>query len=179
MLSILYIVKEIHEFHMDFLEDQEKRLIFGKLVYEKVIVFELVLSEFKEITPEFETTFIEYEDFKESLKSDYEYSGECLDFYKRFLEFENNYPTDYNWVYQCAVVKYKLKNKENEPSLSEFKSYLDIFNSKNWVEEKGDELVIDNIPLSNENKLDNKSVGNNKIDQRFKEEKKLQKNLEF
>ena len=64
MLSILYIVKEIHEFHMDFLEDQEKRLIFGKLIYEKVIVFELVLSEFKEITPEFETTFIEYEEFK-------------------------------------------------------------------------------------------------------------------
>ena len=107
------------------------------------------------------------------MESHYEYSGECLDFYKRFLEFENNYPTDYNWVYQCAVVKYKLKNKENEPSLSEFKSYLDIFNSKNWVEEKGDELVIDNIPLSNENKLDNKSVGNNKIDQRFKEEKIL------
>ena len=61
------------------------------------------------------------------MKSDYEYSGECLDFFKYVLEFENNYPTDYNKVYQCDVVKYKVKKKDSEPSLSEFKSYLDVF----------------------------------------------------
>ena len=49
---------------MDFLEDQEKILILGKLIPDKEIEFELVLSEFKEITPDFETTFNEYEDFK-------------------------------------------------------------------------------------------------------------------
>ena len=70
------------------LEDLEKILIIGELISEKVIVFESVLSEFKEISPEFETTFIEYEDFKHTLKSDYEYSGECLDIYQYFLEFE-------------------------------------------------------------------------------------------
>ena len=53
-----------------------------------MIVFESVLSEFKEISPEFETTFIEYDDFKHTLKSDYAYSGECLDIYQYFLEFE-------------------------------------------------------------------------------------------
>ena len=64
-----------------------------------MIVFELVLSEFKEITPEFEITFIEYEDFKQILKSDYKYSGECLNFSRYFFKFENNYPTDFNKVY--------------------------------------------------------------------------------
>ena len=46
-----------------------------------------------------------------------------------------------------------------------------MFYNKNWAEEEGAEVVIGNIPVSNENKLDNKSVGNNKIDQKFKEEK--------
>ena len=81
------------------LEDQEKLLILGELISEKVIVFESVLSVFKEISPEFETTFIEYEDFKQILKSDYAYSGTCPDFYQYFFEFENNYPTDFNKVY--------------------------------------------------------------------------------
>ena len=94
-------------------------------------------------------------------------------FFKYVLEFENNYPTDYNKVYQYDVVKYKLKKKDSEQSLLEFKSYLDVFHSEHWVEEKGDELVIDDIPLLDEKKLDNKSVGDNKIDQRFKEEKIL------
>ena len=91
------------------------------MISKKLNIFELVLSEFKEITPEFEITFIEYEDFKQTLKCDYEYSGECLNFYQYFLKFENNYPTDFNKVYQGDVVKYKLKKKDNEPSLLEFK----------------------------------------------------------
>ena len=123
----------------------------------KVIAFELVLSGIKEITPEFETTFIKHEYFKQTLKSDYEYSDECLDFYQYFLEFENNYLSDFNKVYQCAVVKYKLKKENNEPSLSEFKSYSEMLHSKNWVEETGDELVIGDIPVSSEKKLDKKN----------------------
>ena len=46
-----------------------------------------------------------------------------------------------------------------------------MFHNKNWVEEKGDEVVIGDIPVSNEKKLAKKSVGNNNIDKRFKEEK--------
>ena len=67
---------------MDFLEDQENILILGKLISDKDIVFELVLSMFKEITSKCETNFNEYEDFKQTLRSDYECSDECLDFYQ-------------------------------------------------------------------------------------------------
>ena len=49
---------------MFFLEDKEKILILGKLISDKEIVFKLVISEFKEITPEFETTFNESKEFK-------------------------------------------------------------------------------------------------------------------
>ena len=94
-----------------FLEDKEKILILGKFISDKEIVFELVLSEFNEITPAFETKFNEYEDFKQKLRSNYECSGECLDVYQYFLEFENNYPIDFKKVYQCAVVKFKFKKK--------------------------------------------------------------------
>ena len=148
----------------------KKILILGNLISNKEIVFEVVLSEFKEITPEFETSFNKYEDYKQILRSDYECSGEYLDFYQCFLEFENNYPTDFKKLYQCVVVKFNLKKKNNEPSLSNFKSYLEMFHSKNWLEEKGDEVVIGDIPVSNENKLANKSGGNNNIDKRYKEE---------
>ena len=127
------------------------------MISDKEIVFELVLSEFNEITPEFETKFNEYDDFKQKLRSNYECSGECLDVYQYFLEFENNYLSDFNKVYQCAVVKYKLKKENNEPLLSEFKSYSEMFHSKNWVEETGDELVIGDIPVSSEKKLDKKN----------------------
>ena len=113
------------------------------------------------------------------MKSDYEYSGKCLDFYKYVLEFENNYLTDYNKVNQCDVVKYKIKKKVNKSSLPEFKSHLDFFNSKNCVEETSDGLVIGDIQLSNEKKLDKKSVDNNKIDQRVKEEINNEHNLGF
>ena len=73
-------------------------------------------------------------------------------------------------MYQCAIVKFKFKNKNNEQSLSDFKLYLEMFHSKNWVEEKGNEVVIGDISVSNENKFTNKSVGNNNIDYIFKEE---------
>ena len=83
------------------------------MISEKEIVFEVVLSEFKEIKPKFESSFNEYEDYKQILRSDYECSGECLEFYHYYLEFENNYPTDFKKAYQCAVVKFKLKKKNN------------------------------------------------------------------
>ena len=152
---------------MDFLEDQEKILILGKLISDKDIVFELVLSKFKEITSKFETNFNEYEDFKQTLRSDYECSDECLDFYQYCFEFENNNPTNFKKVYQCAIVNFKLQKKNNEPLLSDFKSCLEISHSKNQVEENGDEVVIGDISLSNEKKLANKSVGDNNIDNIF------------
>ena len=47
---------------------------------------------------------------------------------------------------------------------------MEIFHSKNWVEEKGNEVVIGDISVSNENKFTKNSVGNNNIDYIFKEE---------
>ena len=106
---------------MIFLENKEKILILGKLISDKKTMFEVVLSEFKEVKPEFESSFNEYENFKQTLRNNYECSGECLDFYQYFLVFENNHLTDFIKVYQCDVVKFKLKKKNNESSLSEFK----------------------------------------------------------
>ena len=99
--------------------------------------------------PEFESSFNEYEDYKQTLKDDNESSGEFLKFYQCFLAFENKYPNYFKKANQCAVVKFKLKKKNNEPLLSNFKSYLEIFHNKNWVEEKGDEVVLGDISAKN------------------------------
>ena len=106
---------------MDFLEDKEKLLILENLISDKEIVSEVVLNEFKEVKPEFESWFNEYEDYKQILGNDYECSDECLEFYQCFLAFENKYPNDIKKAYQCAVVKFKLEKLKNEPSLSNFK----------------------------------------------------------
>ena len=42
------------------------------------------------------------------------------------------------------------KKKNNEPSLLNFKSYLEMLHNKNLVEEKGDEVVIGDISVTNE-----------------------------
>ena len=63
IIPILYIVNDFHEFHMDFLKDKENTLILGKFISDKEIVFEVVRSEFKEVKPEFESSFNEYEDY--------------------------------------------------------------------------------------------------------------------
>ena len=115
-------------------------------------MLEVVLSEFKEITLEFESSFNKYIYYKQTLRNDYECSGKCLEFYQYFLVFENKYPNNCKKAYQCDVVKFKLKKNNNEPSLSNLKSYPKMFHNKNWVEEKGDEVVIGDILVSNEKK---------------------------
>ena len=112
-------------------------------------MFDVVLSELKEVKPEFESSFNEYEAFKQTLRNDYECSGECHEFYQYFLAFENKYPNDLKKTHQCDVVKYKFKKKINEPSLSNFKSYLEMFHNKDCVEEKSDEVVIGDNSVSN------------------------------
>ena len=138
---------------MDLLEDKEIILILGNLISDKEIVVAVVLREFKEVNPEFESSFNDCEDYKQTLRNYYEGSGEFLEFYQYFLVFENNHLTNFIKVYQCDVVKFKLKNKKNEPSLSNFKSYLEIFHNKNWVEEKGDKVVIGDISVSNKKEI--------------------------
>ena len=66
---------------MDFFTDKEKILFLGKLISDKKIVFEVVLSEFKEVKPEFESSFNDYEDYKQRLRNYYEGSGEFIEFY--------------------------------------------------------------------------------------------------
>ena len=152
IIKIMYLLGQrvdFHEFHMEFLEDKEKLLILRNLISDKEIVFEAILSAFKEVKPEFKLSFNEYEDYKQVLRYDYECSDECLEFYQCFLAFENTYPNDFKKSYQYAAITFKLKKKNNEPSISNFKLYLEMFQNKNWVEEKGDEVVIGDISISN------------------------------
>ena len=68
MFSYLYILKEFHEFHMAFLVDEEKKSSVGDLIDDKEFVFDTVQTEFKEITSDYQTTFIVYEGYNKSLK---------------------------------------------------------------------------------------------------------------
>ena len=77
------------------MEDKEKILTLGNLISDKEIVFAVVLSEFKEFKPEFESSFNEYEDYKQTLKNNNESSGKSLGFYQCFLAFEKIYPNDF------------------------------------------------------------------------------------
>ena len=140
------------------------------MISDKEIVFAVVLSEFKEVNPEFGSSFNQYNKYQNTLKNDNEGSSECLEFYQRFLAFENKYPNDFKKAYQYSVVKFKLKKLKNEPSLSTFKLYMEMFHNKILVEEKGDEVVIRDIFVTNEKKKSNKCVVNN-IDKRYKEDK--------
>ena len=53
---------------MIFLENKEKILVLGKLISDKKTMFEVVLSEFKEVKPEFESSFNEYKNFKQNIE---------------------------------------------------------------------------------------------------------------
>ena len=53
MFSYLYILKEFHEFHMAFLVDEETKSSVGDLIDDKEFVFDIVQTEFKEITSDF------------------------------------------------------------------------------------------------------------------------------
>ena len=86
------------------------------MISDKDIVFAVVLSEFKEVKPEFDSSFNQYKDYQNTLKNDNEGSSECLEFYQCFLAFDNKYPNDFKKAYQCSVVKSKLKKLKNEPS---------------------------------------------------------------
>ena len=91
--------------------DDKKILILGNLISDKEIVFAVVLSEFKEVKPEFESSSNDYKDYqRKKLKNDNVGSGEFLEVYQYFLAFENKYPNDVKKAYQCAVVRRKIMN---------------------------------------------------------------------
>ena len=48
---------------------------------------------------------------------------------------------------------------------------MKLFHNKDWIEEKGEEIVIGDIVLSSKIKLDNITIGNVKVDKRFKQGK--------
>ena len=54
------IVKDFHDFHVDFLEDSLKKETLGKLITDSDITFSIILSEYKEKIPEFKTSFDQY-----------------------------------------------------------------------------------------------------------------------
>ena len=106
------------------------------MISDKEIVFAVVLSEFKEVKLEFESSFNQFKDYQNTLKNDNEGSSECLEFYQYLFAFENKYPNDFKKAYQCAVVKFKLEKFNNEPSLSNLKSYLEMFHIKVWLNKR-------------------------------------------
>ena len=106
------------------------------MISDKEIVFAVVLSEFKEVKPEFESSFNQYNDYQNTLKNDNEENEQCLEFYQCFPEFHVKYPSDFKRAYQCSVVKFKLKKLKNEPSISNFKLYMELFHNKSLLKKK-------------------------------------------
>ena len=124
------------------------------MITDKENAFAVILSEFKEESPEFEASFDQYNDYQNTLKNDNEENEQCLEFYQCFPEFHVKYPSDFKRAYQCSVVKFKLKKLKNEPSISNY--IWSFFIIKLWLK-KDDEVVIrENV---------------NNIDKRFKEDK--------
>ena len=71
-------------------------------------------------------------------------------------EFHVKYPSDFKRAYECSILKFKLKKLKKEPSISNFKSYMELFHNKK-LDKKGDEVIIcENV---------------NNINKRFKEVK--------
>ena len=91
------------------------------------------------------------------MTNDNEDNEQCLVFYQCFHEFHVKFPNNFKKAYELSVVKFKLKKLENEPSISNFKIFIDLFHNKSLLKKKGDEIVICG-------KVE-------KIDKRFKEEK--------
>ena len=58
------IVKDFHDFHVDFLEDSFKKETLGKLITDREMMFTIILSEFKEKIPEFKTSFDQYNEYQ-------------------------------------------------------------------------------------------------------------------
>ena len=90
-------------------------------------MFTIILSEYKEKTPEFEASFDQYNDYQNTLKHDIQQSEQCLVFYQYFHEFHDKYPGDFKRAYDCCLLKFKLKKLKNEPSISISKSYMELF----------------------------------------------------
>ena len=80
------------------------------MITDKEIVFSVILSEFKEEKPEFESSLNQYNDYQNTLKNDNEGSNKCLEFYQYFLEFNIKHPSDFKKAYQCSVVKLNLRS---------------------------------------------------------------------
>ena len=93
-------------------------------------MFTVILSEYKEEIPEFEASFDQYNDYQNTLKKNNEQSEQCLVFYQYFHEFHVKYPGDFKRAYECSVLKFKLKKLKREPSIWNFKSYMELFHNK-------------------------------------------------
>ena len=151
------IVKDFHDFHVDFLEDSLKKETLGKLITDSEMTFSIILSEYKEKIPEFITSFDQYNEYKNVLNKDIQQSEQCLAFNNYFQEFHVQYPDDFKRAYDCCVIKFKLKGNKTGPSISIFKSYIELFHDKCLDETKGDELIMcGNVDVIDKRFKDNK-----------------------
>ena len=135
---------------MEFSEDKEKLLILRNLISDKEIVFEAILSEFKEVKPEFELSFNEYEDYKQTLKNNNEGSGESLEFYQCFLAFEKNIQMISKKRINVLLLSLSLRRKIMNHHYEISNHILKCFIINIWSKKKGDEVVIGDISVTNE-----------------------------
>ena len=159
------IVKDFHDFYVDFLEDSLKKKTLGKLITDSDITFSIILSEYKDKTPEFILSLDQYNEYKNSLNKDIQQSEQCLAFNNYFQEFHVQYPNDFKRAYDCCVIKFKLKGNKIGPSISIFKSYIELFHEKCLDETKGDELIMcGNVDVIDKRFKDNKITEEKKWD---------------
>ena len=110
--------------------------ILGKIITDRESVFSIISSEYKDIHQEFEASFEQYNYYQKTLTNDNEDSEKCLIFYKFFHEFHVKFPNNFKKAYELSVVKFKLKKLENEPSISNFKLFIDLFHNKSLLKKK-------------------------------------------
>ena len=100
------------------------------------MMFTIILSEYKEKIPEFEASFDQYNEYQNTLNNDIQQSEQCLVFYQYFHEFHVKYPDDFKRAYDYCVLTFKLKKLKNGPSISIFKSNMELFHKKSLDKKK-------------------------------------------
>ena len=130
---ISIFIKEFHDFHVDFLKNPFNQITLGPMITDRESVFAIISSEYKDMNQEFEASFEQCNDYRNTLKNDNEDNEQCLVFYQCFHEFHVKFPNNFKKAYELSVVKFKLKKLENEPSISNFKIFIDLFHNKSLL----------------------------------------------
>ena len=105
-------------------------------MYDEKLNFNSIKGGFNEIDHDIQFSFEEYKEFKKKLKSDIVFSSGCNDFYPYIMKYIKDCLDNSNNLYQIAVFKYKLDDKLNESSSTDFKYYVKNCKKKYWIEKR-------------------------------------------